>query len=205
MIYKHYGERNSGTNFLETLLKVNFGITLTYTEWKHSVPSTKDPDSIEFIIVRSLTNWLSSMYTIPYHLKEMDTFTDFLTLPQQVIEVEDKPEFMLDNNKTIFEIRYDKYIGMMHHFNTYGNVCLVQLDYIQNDANCAQFLNAIQRAYKLNKPASYTTVLPHTKTKLPGKTRKPKVTSHNYIPIINLNLRPLLEHAIETLTFKIKA
>jgi hypothetical protein len=202
MIYKHYGERNSGTNFLENLLKVNFGITWTYTEWKHSIPSMKDPDSVEFIIVRPLTTWLSSMYAHPYHLKRMDTFTDFLTLPQAAID--DRHDAVVDNNKTIFEIRYDKYKGMMHHFNTYGNVCLVQLDYIQNDANCAQFLHAIQQAYKFNKPVSYTTILPHTKTNANVKNHRPKLPSE-YISIINQQLSPVLEHAIETLTFKIKA
>ena len=199
-MYKVYGERNSGTNFITQLLKINFDITLSQNEWKHAIPTSKT-DSIDFIIVRELPHWLSSMYVSPYHMTRRDNFTSFLTLPQKMV---DGGESMLDDNKTIFDIRYSKYKGMLQHFNTNKNVCIVKLDYIQNDANCLHFLKSVNSVYKLNKKTPYITTIPHTKDKSNCKNRKLKVNASDYLSIINANLNSAIEHEIESLTFKIK-
>jgi hypothetical protein len=203
MIYKIYGERNSGTNFLEKILKINFNITIQQNEWKHSIPLKKEDDSTEFIIIRELPKWLSSMYSSPYHLNRHKNFTDFLMLPQSVSEGE-KDEHTVDNNKTIFDIRYSKYNGMMRHFNTYRRVCIVNLDYIQKDVNCNYFLKSINSIYKLNKTTPYITNCLHTKDNSTYKNRNTIIKSNDYLSIINSNLNDKIEHEIEALTFKIK-
>jgi hypothetical protein len=208
-MYKVYGERNSGTNFIQRLLEINFNIKISSCEWKHSIPISKNPNSIEFIIVRNLPSWLSSMYTNPYHLAKFNNFTDFLTLPQIVIEdkyktVEGHDVHMIDNNKTIFDIRYSKYKGLIQYFNTYNNVCIVNLNYIQNDSNCLLFLKNVNSSYKLNKTTPYITTIPHTKNNSKYKNRLTKIKLTDYLSTINTNLNSKLEREIESLTFKIK-
>jgi len=199
-MYKVYGERNSGTNFITQLIKINFDLTLSQNEWKHAIPTSKT-DSIDFIIVRELPLWLSSMYMNPYHMKRLDNFTSFLTLPQKMV---DGGASMLDDNKTIFDIRYSKYKGMLKHFNTNKNVCIVKLGYIQTDTNCLHFLKSVNSVYKLNKKTPYITTIRHTKDKSNRKNREPKVNANNYLSIINANLNSAIEHEIESLTFIIK-
>ena len=83
MIFKIYGERNSGTNFLTKLLKLNFGDNLVFSDhidlntsiiyyWKHGYPDKNFKESddlvIDIFIVRSLEKWIISMFNNPYCL-----------------------------------------------------------------------------------------------------------------------------------------
>lgn len=78
MKFKIYGERNSGTNFLEKILKNSFYIETISNiilennitkRWKHELPKIKKENNIiHFFIIRNLKEWLISMYNNPYEL-----------------------------------------------------------------------------------------------------------------------------------------
>jgi hypothetical protein len=67
-----YGERCSGTNYLESLMVNNFNVSVTWEYgWKHffGFKSLNDSDDTLFIgIVRNPVDWLNSFYKTPYHL-----------------------------------------------------------------------------------------------------------------------------------------
>jgi len=69
-----YGERCSGTNYLEGLITQNFNATVDWSNgWKHFFGfndlSIKENDDILFIgIVRNPVDWLNSLYKIYHHL-----------------------------------------------------------------------------------------------------------------------------------------
>ena len=85
---KILGERNSGTNFLTSLIKKNIkdiNIFSSYykggTGWKHGCPRIElfnELDSTLFIfIIRDLDNWIKSMYFNPYSYKNPDNINEF--------------------------------------------------------------------------------------------------------------------------------
>ena len=70
-----YGERCSGTNFLEELITNNFNITITWKYgWKHffgfyNFKKTQEENETLFIgIVRNPIDWLYSFHTNPHHI-----------------------------------------------------------------------------------------------------------------------------------------
>ena len=69
-----YGERCSGTNYLEGLITRNFNATITwYLGGKHFFGFDKllNSDDTLFIgIVRDPTDWLNSLYKVPHHLPQ---------------------------------------------------------------------------------------------------------------------------------------
>ena len=66
-----YGERCSGTNYLELLIKLNFRTTVTWKfGWKHFFGHhqsglDKSSDILCVCIVRDLHPWLNSLYHKP--------------------------------------------------------------------------------------------------------------------------------------------
>ena len=69
-----YGERCSGTNYLENLIKLNFDAQITWQYgWKHFFgfqdEALKKSDDVLFVcIVRDLKSWINSFYRMKYHL-----------------------------------------------------------------------------------------------------------------------------------------
>ena len=114
-----YGERCSGTNYLEKLLITNFNVEITWEYgWKHFFGFTNltNLDDVLFIgIVRNLKDWLNSLYTIPHHIpkelcKDVDSF-----LSKEFYSIKGNKELMNDRNietneryKNIFELRHIK-------------------------------------------------------------------------------------------------
>ena len=89
-LVKVYGERNSGTIYLEWLLRNNLEITIDETPefgWKHRLAPSKEELSdsakqqvIFVCLVKNPYSWLLSMHKRPYHhesLKEL-SFSEFL-------------------------------------------------------------------------------------------------------------------------------
>lgn len=77
MLFQIFGERCSGTNYLEHLLKHNFGDACITWEFGHkhwfidhdkikNSPFTKN--TVFIVIVRNLRDWLHSFYNNPHHL-----------------------------------------------------------------------------------------------------------------------------------------
>jgi len=119
-----FGERCSGTNFLEKAMIKNFKLKSTYKYgWKHFFGHSEydKSDNTLFIgIVRDPVQWLCSLYKNPYHLNEnmKKDWYGFLSSECYSIHDEHSPnknknqEIMGDRNiytgeryKNIFELR----------------------------------------------------------------------------------------------------
>lgn len=192
MLFKIYGERNSGTNFLCQLLDQNFGNVYGNGEgcllmnknkffyyWKHDIPQKDiDADSVHTIkifIFRKLEPWLVSMFHNPYNIRfpkpEFQCFLESkLTLSYDKIYNPDinyvyqnnKIINLEDEGKTIFDLRYHKYQKIKDFCHDRKNIVFVNLDYLQNNENCLTFLKEINKEYKLGKEY-FTLVDKHTK------------------------------------------
>jgi hypothetical protein len=86
---KVYGERNSGTIYLEWLLRKNFEIEILETPetgWKHRIAPSQEEiavleKDIHFVcLVKNPYSWLISMHKRPYMHEELKklSFSDFL-------------------------------------------------------------------------------------------------------------------------------
>jgi hypothetical protein len=78
-----YGERCSGTNYLEELLICNFDVVIVWEYgWKHFFgfnDLTNSDDTLFIGIIRNLEDWINSLYREKHHLpshltKNIDTF-----------------------------------------------------------------------------------------------------------------------------------
>ena len=71
--YTIYGERCSGTNYLENLININFDVKLTWEYgWKHWFGFNdldKSDDTLFICIVRNPVDYINSFYRNPHHLK----------------------------------------------------------------------------------------------------------------------------------------
>lgn len=78
-----YGERCSGTNYLESLILENFNIELTWKYgWKHffGFHNLSNSDNTLFIcIVRNPVDWLNSLYRDKWHIEHYKSLRDFFT------------------------------------------------------------------------------------------------------------------------------
>jgi hypothetical protein len=115
-----YGERCSGTNYLEELLTENFDVTLVWKYgWKHffGFNDLKNSDDVLFIgIVRNLHDWVNSLYKGKHHLpkENTDDVNSFLNNEWYSVDKDNK-EMLNDRHietknryKNIFELRHVK-------------------------------------------------------------------------------------------------
>ena len=67
-----YGERCSGTNYLEELLLLNFDVEIVWDYgWKHFFgfdDLTNSDDTLFIGIIRNLEDWINSLYREKHHL-----------------------------------------------------------------------------------------------------------------------------------------
>ena len=72
--YTIYGERCSGTSYLERIMGLNFDINRTWNYgWKHFFGFQDDKlansdDTLFICIIRNLPDWINSFYRTPHHL-----------------------------------------------------------------------------------------------------------------------------------------
>jgi len=122
-----YGERCSGTTYLQELLVTNFNVELFSTHisnksiWGHKhffgFNDLSNSDDILFIgIVRKLCDWVNSFYRNPYHLPNSVKKDPRSFLNNEFYSVDEKnKEYMDDRNmetgkryKNIFHMRHVK-------------------------------------------------------------------------------------------------
>ena len=114
-----YGERCSGTNYLEELINANFDIIIKWDYgWKHffGVNDLTDSKDTLFIgIVRNPYTWINSFYRTPHHLpsqlKNIDSFLndEFYSIHDDNIEImNDRNIYTKERYKNIFDMRYTK-------------------------------------------------------------------------------------------------
>lgn len=122
-----FGERCSGTTYLENIMLLNFDIQITWKYgWKHFPIFNRiyeDSDNVLFIcIVRNISDWLNSFYKDMHHLalkykenlsqeEKMDAFLnkEFLSIYDISNEIiEDRNLYTGERYKNIFEMRSTK-------------------------------------------------------------------------------------------------
>jgi len=123
-----FGERCSGTNFLEHAMDKNFDLELTWKYgWKHEFGDHidfSDSDSTLFLcIYRDPDDWINSLYRKKYHVpREINTIEDFLTKPMKMMKGKNLHEEIPNTRniytgnvyKNIFELRTVKLHYMLY-------------------------------------------------------------------------------------------
>jgi hypothetical protein len=136
-----YGERCSGTNYLEELLLLNFDIEIVWSYgFKHFFgfnDLTNSNDVLFIGIVRSLTDWVNSLYRDKHHLPPelIESADTFLNNTFYSINLNNN-EIMTDRNietkeryKNIFELRHVKNKFLVETMPTLvKNYCLITYD-----------------------------------------------------------------------------
>lgn len=156
-----YGERCSGTNYLEQLITTNFDIKVTWEYgWKHFFGYSEfknSEDTLFFGIVRSPIAWIDSFFKNPYHLPPQNkNIKNFLT--NKFFSINDSNQIIQQdlnykNNKTynnIFELRKVKneyLIDIMP--NKVKNYVFINYEYIKSEP--FEFLEAIRIKFDLKK------------------------------------------------------
>jgi hypothetical protein len=235
MLFKVWGERNSGTTYMRELLTVNFpNQNLEYNvDYKNNVfyyflhgipcPSIKFRGKtttrynngteyvVDIIMVRSLEKWLISMFNNQYEMEPIPSFDLFLTSKLHNDKVNRPVDFktmmnrhIVDEGKTIFELRYFMYKKHIEYLMTNDNVILVSLDYVQDNDNCLKFLKDLNSTFNLNK-TEFITTLPHTKSKSNEKNKEYDIDITKYKDVIDRFKDVDIENAINILEYTIKS
>ena len=219
VLFKINGERNSGTNFLMSILKQNgFNVydqkvqNNICSHWKHGIPRNDfkllDDKVVDIFVFRPLEEWLLSMHHNYYHLKQIHDFGRFLTIPQEsnesrLLDYEtNKCLNADDNNKTIFEIRYYKFNKIIEYKKNNDFIIFVNMLFLQDENNLLGFLDKLN-SICMNKyiDKKYNTQLPHTKIKQIGvQNRKYNIDVDEYKDIINKHKNVEIETFINNLT-----
>jgi hypothetical protein len=221
------GERNSGTTFLAELLRKHglivydglcvYNLQLT---WKHDFARNDlklvGPNPVNIFIVRDLDKWLITTYHKPYylHMERYEPLFGFIFRKQRLSKrpniaktVRDgKVLNHTDENKTIFEIRYEKLQSYIKFFNENTNVVIVKLEYLQNEENCIYFMQQLSQKYGFKFQTIYGCMDKHTKT---GRPNEKNIKYSTVIcpltrAIINLKKNEELENYVNNLTFEMK-
>lgn len=176
MLLKINGERNSGTSFLHEILKGNFGEDFVYRDtlkhghiqhWAHGVPDqdvkTLDDRVVDIFVFRNLESWLVSMFKNPYELTPFENFQDFLTLEQTPFSCfrnhSDSSMISKDDyGKTIFDIRYYKFVSIVKYCMMNVDCVFVNLDTLQDESRCSLFIDLLKQRYGLLLKPSYNIV-----------------------------------------------
>lgn len=170
---KLYAERNSGTNYLDILLRnnlLNVTVASPYyrgrTGWKHGFPKLDqfDIDNTIFIcIVRDLESWLNSMFNNPHHLVKKEDFYKFITEKCVIDENRVDHDLLIvseEQNKNLFQLRYDKYKRYKDLLKK-GKGVIVSLKYLQN--NTEKFLQQLCDNFLLSRK-QFVDIVNHTKS-----------------------------------------
>lgn len=151
-----YGERCSGTNYLEELLLLNFDVEIVWDYgWKHffGFNNLTGADDVLFIgIIRNLEDWINSLYRIPHHLpskltESIDTFlTDTFYSTTETGDDILSTDLNMETNqkyKNIFELRRYKNLFLIEKMPLLvENYCLITYDDLIN--NFVKIMNKIK-------------------------------------------------------------
>jgi|688.fasta_scaffold45134_14 hypothetical protein len=173
-----YGERHSGTNFLEQCMRQTFGLDKTeYYGFKHFFGWTK-PETITYRgkhtlfigIVRNPYDWITAMLNMPHHIHRhrLLNISNLLTTEWYSTDYHDK-EILLDRSfitklryKNIFDMRTTKYKYLSEIMPIIANN-YVLLSYDFWLKNYENYINIISSRFHLKKIGSP----PHLENKNP--------------------------------------
>jgi hypothetical protein len=156
-----YGERCSGTNYLEQLITANFELSVTWQYgWKHFFGFSdlkNSDDTLFFGIVRSPLAWIDSFIKNPYHVPPQNkNIKNFLS--NKFYSINDKNELIKEDlnytnkqvYKNIFELRFMKNEFLLNIMpKLVKNYAFINYEYIK--AEPFDFLEAIRIQFNLKK------------------------------------------------------
>ena len=143
-----YGERCSGTNYLEKIITLNFDVTITWEYgWKHffGFNNLSNSDDTLFIgIVRDPCEWINSLYKNPYHLSKKqcssinnflyDEVISYMDESESEIIIKDRNIYNNQNYKNIMELRSFKLKYLIEDMpRNVKNYILIQHESLLND------------------------------------------------------------------------
>jgi len=171
---KIFGERNSGTTYLEQLLKKNLqdvNIFSSYykggTGWKHGFPKIElfnNLNDVLFIfIIRDSDSWIKSMFINPYHYKKPNNMHEFIT--NKLVIDENRKDHDVNiyeyEKQNIIDLRYSKIESYLNFYKNVNNAIIINLNYLQDNYTC--FINFLNEKYKLKIMNSIQPISKHTK------------------------------------------
>jgi hypothetical protein len=153
MHFQIYGERCSGTNYLEALLRENFGsdkITWKYG-WKHWYVSLDDPrfseteEVIFILIARNFYDWARSFFYQPHHLAStFPTYQSFLTNP---ITSTFKSGQEQEHDANIFMLRKNKMLNWMALREKVKHFHFIRYEDLVKDPS--KFIKTLMKTYNM--------------------------------------------------------
>ena len=155
-----YGERCSGTNYLEELLVTNFDVKIVWNYgWKHffGFNDLSNSNDVLFIgIVRNITDWINSLFRTPHHLpselsKDINSFLNnsFYSITNNgTLHNQDKNIYTKQIYKNIFEMRHTKNKFLVEDMpKLVKNYILITHENLLND-----FANTMNKIKSFNLP-----------------------------------------------------
>jgi hypothetical protein len=160
------GERCSGTNYLEELIKTNFNIDITWKYgWKHffgfyNFQKNQEEDETLFIgIVRHPIYWIDSFFREQHHIpnkpKNLDSFlfNEFYSIDEKNNNEIIKNDFNYITGKkykNIFELRFLKNSYLINTMpNNVKNYILINYENLRDNTN--NVLSIIEQRFSLIK------------------------------------------------------
>ena len=199
-----FGERNTGSNYLEKLVRINFPeIEISWEEgWKHWQDSELfdpnnnyigDSNTLFLLIVRNPYDWLRSMKNKPHHIENpSDNFSEFIREKQNTVHLDNIRN--IDTN--IISLRNRKNKGNRVLLNKVVNSKLIKYEELVKDPQkiMDSINNIVNEVNYKFKP--YNLVVGPAQGKTNKNYKKPKFEDINKedINFINNNLDWTLEH-----------
>lgn len=210
---KVFGERNSGTMYLNKLLKMNIlrcnVLPGNFKKgWKHGVVNhdQQNKNTTLFIcMVRNLEEWLISMRRRPYHIriKQKTGLPKFLNMEINSSDKRLNHPTRVDPNeygKTIFDIRYVKIESYKKLFKYCPNVVFLNLKTLQDNPKLV--ITSICKIFKIKKRFNFEDLTIHTKTGKEEKIDKTPIRPYSkqlVNKIIMSKYNPLVEEFVNSL------
>ena len=213
-----YGERCSGTNYLENIININFDVKITWEYgWKHFFGfqdnTLKNSDDTLFIcIVKNLPDWINSFYRDMHHLplrhknniSEEEKIDEFLnkefwsTYDGESYDKEitdDRNMYAGERYKNIFELRHTKIKWMLEDLpNKVKNCIFIRYEELINDFD-KTLLKIKDKGLEVKKDISFPINTNNYKNNPNRKFVKKNSISTELI-LNNPNLIPLYEEKL---------
>jgi hypothetical protein len=203
-----FGERCSGTNYLEEIIKSNFEIEITWDYgWKHFFGFNNyiNTDNVLFIgIIRNPFDWINSLFIDKHHLASHlkknirnylnDEFWSIHDKSELGEIMEDRNIFSKERYKNIFELRFTKIKYLLEILPTKVQSCIIirYEDLIHNFENTINKIkncgltikNNIEYPININRDCKYS----NTYNKDIKKYKKHIISKQVIINNPNINL-----------------
>jgi hypothetical protein len=165
-----FGERHSGTNFLEYVVSKNLKVNTTWEfGWKHWIGNnnwsqiSNSKDVLFIGIVRNIYDWLGGMLNLPHHLSLPNhNYETLISIPFISDNITDNNYITGSYYKNIFDARYMKNT-FLYYYMPYlaDNYILIRYEDLVkfNQQICQEIVDTFhinyRRRYRLRKEQSY--------------------------------------------------